>query len=219
MFKNYLKIAWRNLIRNKVYSTINISGLAIGLAVCMLIVLYVGHEYSYDRFHNKADRIFQVESEIKMGNDPIIMPYMGYSDAAASKQNIPAVEDFVCFNQNFEKVIVQNPGSPSLKFAENKFLLADGNFFNFFSFQLVRGDKDQVLQNPFSVVISEKAAEKYFGNQNPVGKTIRYNNEHDFVVTGIAENPPSNSSIDYDFVASISSMASMEEKKDFLTLM
>jgi putative ABC transport system permease protein len=216
MFKNYIKIAWRNLIRNKVYSTINIMGLAIGLAVCMLIVLYVGHEFSYDKFHDKADRLYQVQSEIKMGNDPIYMPYMGYSDAAASKEKIPSVEDFMRYRQTRENVIVQNPESPSLKFAEGKFLMADSNFFNFFSFPLVHGDKDQVLLAPFSVVLSKKAAEKYFGKQNPIGKTIRYNNEYDFTVTGIAENVPSNSSIDYDFVASLSSMATMDGKKEFL---
>ncbi len=216
MFKNYIKIAWRNLIRDKVYSSINISGLGIGLAVCMLIALYVGHEYSYDKFHDKADRIYQVQSEIKMGNDPIMMPYMGYSDAVLSKENIPTVVDFLCFKSNYENVIVQNPESPSLKFAEIKFLLADSNFFNFFSFPLVQGDKNQVLLNPFSLVISENMAKKYFGKQNPIGKIIRYNNKYDFTITGIAKNAPSNSSIDYNFVASISSMPAMEEHRNLL---
>jgi len=216
MFKNYIKIAWRNLIRDKVYATINITGLAIGIAVCMLIALYVGHEYSYDTFHDKADRIYQVESEIKMGNDPISMPYMGYADAEASKENIPSVEDFLRFKSKFENVLVQNPESSALKFAESKFLLADHNFFNFFSFPLRQGDKDQVLLNPFSVVISETMAEKYFGAQNPIGKTMRYNNEYDFTVTGVAENVPSNSSVDYNFVASLSSMQGMKGRQELL---
>lgn len=216
MLKNYLKIAWRNLIRNKVYSTINISGLAIGLAVCMLIVVYLGHEYNYDKFHDNSDRIYQVESEIKMGDTRIYMPYMGYSQAVASKQNIASVEDVLCYKKDSEKVIIHNPESPALKFAESKFLIAGPNFFSFFSFNLIQGDKDQVLLNPFTVVISRTVAEKYFGQQNPIGKKIRYNNKYDFTVTGIAENAPSFSSIDYDFVASLSSMASMAEKKNLL---
>ena len=211
MFKNYLKISWRNLIQNKVYSFINITGLAIGLAVCMLIVLYVGHEYSYDRFHKNAERIFSVKSKIKLGNDSLYLTQLPYTTPVELQQTEPSVEAFLRVRQERE-AIIQNNQEPSLKFAENKFFFADANFFTFFSFKLQRGNKDQVLQNPFSVVISQNIAKKYFGEKDPVGKTIRYNNIYDFIVTGVAGKIPSNSSIEFDFITSISSLYSIAAK-------
>ena len=214
MFKNYLKIAWRNLFRNKIYSLINISGLGLGLTVCMLILLYVGHEYSYDSFHENADRTYLVETEIKFGDNQILMPYMGYGDATLAKESLPAIEDLTCFKSETESVIIQNPKSPLLKFTEKEFIFADTNFFDFFSFELVQGDKNQVLNSPFSIVISEEVAEKYFGHQDPIGEILKYNNDNDFIVTGVIENVPSNSSIKFDFVASVASLNSIESEKD-----
>ena len=211
MFKNYLKISWRSLIQNKVYSFINITGLAIGLAACMLIVLYVGHEYSYDRFHKNAERIFSVKSKIKLGNDSLYLTQLPYTTPVELQQTEPSVEAFLRVRQERE-AIIQNNQEPSLKFAENKFFFADANFFTFFSFKLQRGNKDQVLQNPFSVVISQNIAKKYFGEKDPVGKTIRYNNIYDFIVTGVAGKIPSNSSIEFDFITSISSLYSIAAK-------
>ncbi len=216
MFKNYFKIAWRNLLRNKLYSAINIAGLGSGLAVCMLIVLYVGHESQYDRFHSKADRIFLTETKIKAGNDSLYMTTMGFSTAPSVKLNDPAVESFLRIKKADRNTVIQNAQSPSIKFAEDKFLFADSNFFTFFSFKLLRGNKEQVLQNPFSVVISQNAAEKYFGKQDPVGKTIRYDNAYDFTITGVAEKTPSNSSIGYDFVGSLSSMLSIPGERNHI---
>ncbi len=216
MIKNYLKIACRNLVRNKVYSSINIVGLSLGLAACMLIVLYIGHEYSYDKFHKNADNIYLGETEITFGKDPIYLSYMPYSLGPEGKQEIPSIEDYLRYKESFESVTIQNPESPSLKFSEDNFLFADSNFFDFFTFPLVQGNHNLALKNPFSVVISQNTADKYFGGQNPIGKTFLYNDQYLFTVTGIAQNAPSNSSIDFDFVASISSMASMEEYKESL---
>jgi putative ABC transport system permease protein len=213
MLINYIKMAWRNLLKNKVYSLINITGLSIGLAVCMLIVLYVGHESSFDRFHTNAEKIFWIQGKIKMGTDSVFIGSMSFPTGPLVKQQEPNVESFLRTKQQTENTIIQNPESPSLKFTENKFHFADSNFFNFFSFKLAAGDPDEVLLKPFSVVISEKAAKKYFGNENAVGKIIRYNNEHNFIVTGVSEKAPSNSSVDYDFIASISSLASIPEER------
>jgi putative ABC transport system permease protein len=94
MLKNYLKISWRNLIQNKVYSFINITGLAIGLAVCMLIILFLGHEYSYDKFHKNAGRIFSVKSKIKLGNDSLYLNQLPYSTPVELQQTEPSVEAF-----------------------------------------------------------------------------------------------------------------------------
>ena len=213
MLKNYLKISWRNLIQNKVYSFINITGLAIGLAVCMLIVLYLGHEYSYDKFHKNAERIFSVKSKLKLGNDSLYLNQLPYSTPVELQKTEPSVEAFLRVRQERE-AIIQNNQEPSLKFAENKFFFTDANFFTFFSFKLQQGNKEQVLQNPFSVVISQNIAKKYFRDEDPVGKTIRYNNTYDFVVTGVAGKIPSNSSIEFDFVASVSSLASIAAKEN-----
>ena len=212
MIKNYLKIAWRNLLRNKVYSFITITGLAIGLAVCIQIVLYIGHEYSYDGFHKNIDNLYRVETEIKFGNDPIFLPYMGYTDGAESAESIPAIEDFHRYLGE-SRTTVQSIEDPSLKFVEDKILFVDDNFFNFFSFELLKGDEDLVLRNPNSIVLTETTAKKYFGNQDPIGKTLRYDGENVFLITGVAKDVPSNSTVDFEFLASVSSLASMEGLK------
>src|SRR5688572_345650 len=213
MLKNYLKISWRNLVQNKVYSFINITGLAIGLAVCMLIILFLGHEYSYDKFHKNAERIFSVKSKIKLGNDSLYLNQLPYRTPLELQQTEPSVEAFLRVRQEREAIIQNNQG-PSLKFAESKFFFTDPNFFTFFSFKLQQGNKERVLQNPFSVVISQNTAKKYFGDEDPVGKTIRYNNTYDFIITGVAGKIPSNSSIEFDFVTSISSLTSMAAKEN-----
>lgn len=214
MFRNYIITAWRSLGRNKVYSSINIIGLSIGLAVCMMIMLYVDHESSYDTFHKNANRICSVYGKVKMGSDSIFMPYMSYVTAPLVKENDPVVESFVRLDKiSNPYAIVQNIENPSLKFSEKNFLFADSNFFNFFSFELLIGNKERLFQNPFSIVISENAAKKYFGKQNPIGKVLRYNNEYNFTVTGVAAKVPSNSSLDFDFVASLSSLLSTDEGK------
>ena len=216
MLKNYLKIAWRSLTTSKTYSIINVIGLAIGLSACMLIMLYAGHEWSYDQFHKNANRIFWTQAKLKLGIDSVYLPHLNYSTGSTLKNNNPSVESFLRVKQPDRDVVVQNIQSPSLKFIENKFLFADSNFFSFFSFRLLTGNKAQVLQHPFSVVLSQKTATKYFGKENPVGKTIRYNNAYDFVVSGVAEETPSNSSIAYDFIAPISSLLTMSGQRDLL---
>ncbi|MEJ7679040.1 MAG: ABC transporter permease [Segetibacter sp.] len=147
MLKNYLKLAFRNLVRNKIYSSINIGGLAIGLAVCMLIILYVGHEYSYDRFHKNADRICWIQGKIKMGNDSVNIPFMSYAAAPAVKETEPLVESFVRFKTDDKNTVIQNPQSPSLKFTEDKFVFADSNFFSFFPFHCNRVISDRHYNN------------------------------------------------------------------------
>ncbi len=214
MIRNYLKIAWRNLTQNKLYAAINITGLGIGLAVCMLIMLYVGHESSYDRFHHDARKIFWIQGKIKMGSDSIFIGSMSYATAPLVKQDEPAVESFLRYKQQGGNTVISNPEIPDRKVTEDKFLFADSNFFSFFSFSLISGNEQQALKSPFNVVLSDKAARKYFGDENPVGKIIRYNNEYDFRVTGIAAQAPSNSSIEYDFIASLSSLQSIKEEKE-----
>ena len=145
MLKNYLKIAWRSLTTSKTYSIINVIGLAIGLSACMLIMLYAGHEWSYDQFHKNANRIFWTQAKLKLGIDSVYLPHLNYSTGSTLKNNNPSVESFLRVKQPDRDVVVQNIQSPSLKFIENKFLFADSNFFSFFSFRLLTGNKAQVL--------------------------------------------------------------------------
>ena len=213
MLRNYVILAWRNITNNKVYASINIIGLAIGLAVCMMIMLYVGHEYSYDQFHRNADRIYWVQGKLKMGGDSVFMPMVSYATGQEAKRNGAFIASYVRFRQPFRAPTVETKDNTGQKFQEKEFFFADSNFFSFFSFPLLRGSAEQVLQNPNSLVISEAAAEKYFGRQDPVGKQLRFNDELDFTITGIAKNAPSNSSLSFDFVAPLNAMRSMPDSK------
>ena len=219
MIKNYIKIAWRNLIRQRLYSLINISGLAVGLAVCMLIMLYVAHEHSYDRFHKNADRIFKPYGQMKINGNTFGIDQMSYASGPIIKQSLPVVEDYMRTVHYFSSVVlVSNPSFPERKFAEDKSLFADSGFFNFFSFKLLSGQPSQVLSKPFSVVISEDMAKKYFGDENPVGKTliIKTDSAYTYQVTGVAANCPSNSSIVYSFVASNSGFVTTKGASEYL---
>jgi len=212
MIKNYLKIAWRNLVRQRLYSIINITGLAVGLAVCMLIMLYVAHEHSYDRFHKKGDRIYTLHASIKIGGQALSMAYMSYGTGPLVKQNQPKVEDYMRTMEYGGQPIINNPATPDAKFADNKLLFADAGFFNFFSFKLVSGSVSDALNKPFSVVLTKDMAKKYFGDKDPIGKTltIKTDSAYTYQVTGIAERAPSNSSINFNFIASASSLPSMK---------
>jgi len=218
MIKNYLKIAWRNLIRQKLFSLINISGLAIGLAVCMLIMLYVAHEHSYDRFQKNADRIFIPVAQLKMNGSIMNLDFMSYAAGPLISQGQPTVENYMRTLGYFKPVIASNPSTPDRKFSEKKLVFADPNFFKFFSFKLLSGDVSNVLTKPFSVVISQDMAKKYFGKESPIGKliTLKTDSAYTYQVTGVAENCPSNSSVEYNFVASGSSFLTMKEAKDYL---
>jgi len=217
MLKNYIKIALRNLIKQKLYSLINISGLAVGLAVCMMIMMYVSHEMSYDRFHKNSDRIFGLRGQIKMGGNTMNMAYMSYATAPIIKQRRPEVESYMRMLKYYKPFVVSNPATPDKRFSEEKMLFADANFFNFYSFKLLSGNSANVLTNPFTVVISKDMAQKYFGTQDPVGKniTIKTDSAYNYLVTGVAENTPSNSSISYNFVTSGTSLAAMKEAKNY----
>jgi len=216
MIKNYIKIAWRNLVRQKLYSIINISGLAVGLAVCMLIMLYVAHEHSYDRFHKKGDRIYTLHANIKIGGQALSMAYMSYGTGPLVKQNQPKVEDYMRTMDYSSQPIVNNPSTPDIKFADNKLLFADAGFFNFFSFKLASGSPSDALSKPFSVVLTKETAKKYFGDHDPIGKTLTIKTDSTFTyqVTGIVENAPSNSSIKFNFIASASSLLSMKDGRN-----
>lgn len=212
MFWNFFKITCRNFLKNRLYSSINIIGLSLGLSCAMLITLYTVHESNFDTFNSEADKIFQVRGKIKPANETIIVPSVSYITAPYTVKNNFGVKSFLRLYNPQQKIILSSSLNKDFKFTESGFLFSDSNFFNFFSFTLLKGDRNKVLQNPFSVVITPGAAKRYFGNSNPIGQTIRYNNQYDFIVTGVMNKAPSNSSIQFDFLASLSSLDIIEKE-------
>jgi putative ABC transport system permease protein len=217
MLKNHIKIAFRSLSRNKGFSFINITGLAVGLAVCIMIMLYVTHEMSYDNFHKNGKRIYNLRASIKTGGNIMNMASLSYAAGPIVQQNNPVVESYMRTLVYFRPTVVSNPKSPENKFSESKLLFADAGFFDFYSFKLLAGQASEALKAPFSVVISRDIAKKYFGNANPVGQTIiiKTDSAYTYHITGVAENAPSNSSIDFNFVASTKSLLAMKEASTY----
>ncbi len=193
MFKSYLKAAFRNLRQNKVFSLINIIGLSVGLACCMLILLYTMDEVSYDRFHEKKDRIYRVVADLT-GADGNVNKYSstGMMPGPAFKRQIPEIENFVRIK---DVNLTARSGTDAF---EQDALYVDDDFFSVFSFPMLQGDPATALRNINSVVLSEESAEKYFGRQNALGRflDLKINDSfRTFIVSGIAKKSPQNSSI------------------------
>ncbi|MCF0057939.1 ABC transporter permease [Dyadobacter sp. CY356] len=211
MFKNYLKIAARNIWKHKDYSFINIVGLAMGMAVSMLILMFVMHEYSYDKFHKNGDRIYGVLAKVKMDGHEMQFKNFNAKLGPFLKQSTPEIQDFVRVRESYQAVVIKNSENSSALFSEKYFMFADPSFFKVFSFKLREGNKSEILNRPYTMVISERAAKKYFGDTDPVGKTLLYEGKHVFEITGVAENPPSNSTFNFDFVASITTIPQLNQ--------
>ncbi len=225
MLRNYFTVALRHLGRNKVYSFLNVTGLASGIAVSLLILLFVQHELSYDSFHQQAGRIFQAGGEIEYGGQTVYMDGLTAPVARALQQAYPDVVDFVRTTSHYNHVLTSRPGQAGSRFYEDQWLFADSSFLSVFSFKLRSGDPRTALSQPNTVLLTPQLAEKYFGKENPVGKTLIFsrkpNGYHDstlvareipFTITGVIEPAPSNSSLQYHFVASFASLASIEKR-------
>jgi putative ABC transport system permease protein len=201
MLSNYLKIACRNLLRHRSFSVLNLTGLALGMASFWLILQYVRFEESYDRIH--ADRIYRVESLFSKGGsttDHWATSSNGY--ASAMKNHLPEVEDFTRISWRNSNRIVRYQ---NIKFRENHVCFADSNFFRFFSYPVISGDKRTFLNEPNTVVISETMAAKYFGRANPIGKQLDISTTGDIYkcqVTGVFADLPVNSGMQFDMLMS-----------------
>jgi putative ABC transport system permease protein len=202
MFKNYLKIALRNLHKFKGYSLINIAGLAIGMACCIFILLYIQHELSYDKFHAKANEIYRIALHGKIGDSPIDWATTTAQVGPLMIDEFPEVLDAVRFKYPDKNVFSYE----DKRFFEFAPLYVDNSFFNIFSFRLIKGDAKTALNAPFSLVMTQVIAEKYFGNEDPIGKIVTVNNSEKFQVTGIIEKPPSNSHFTFDILASFETL-------------
>jgi putative ABC transport system permease protein len=210
MLKNYLRIAFRNLFKNKVYSFINIIGLAIGLAISLFIIIYVFHETAYDTFHSQSKHIYriaQTTSSTDREEEQATTPFML---GPVVQQEFPnRVEHAVRFYDLQEENHTFLNREDNISFREYNFYFVDSTFFNVFSAKLIQGNPDQVLKNPLSLVITENLAEKYFGNENPIGQNLSYRGINDMVVTGVMKNWPRQSHMKIDLIASFSSLNSI----------
>ena len=197
MFSNYLKIAWRNLRKQRGLSFINIFGLAVGLACCLLITLYVLDELSYDRYNAKANRIYRIHSDVKFGGNDMQMAVSPDPVGPTLKQDYPQVEQFVRLHERGTWLVKRAGSTNSLR--EQNITFADSTLFDVFTLPLVAGDSRTALASPNTVVISESAAKRHFGNQDPMGQTLTFNNDQNFKVTGVIRDMPANSHFRSDF--------------------
>lgn len=205
MLKNYLKIAFRNNLRNKVYSFISIAGLAVGMAACIVILLYVHYEFSFDKFNKDYRRIYRVAQDLKWSGKKMETAITPAKLGPALKESFPEVRNYErIYDLNLQRVVVRYRSKAHYT---RDFIFADTGFFSFFGYHLVEGSTSQALSAPFSVVITQSMARKYFGQEDPIGKRVQlaiWNQAFDFTITGVAEDAPSNSSLQYQFVASFS---------------
>jgi len=201
MFKNFLKSAYRNFVKKKVFSLLNVLGLSIGM-VCFLIILqYVVFETSYESFVPRADRIFRVQLNQYKDNQVMFKSAENYPGAGpALTRELPEVLNYARLynlgSKNNVVITYRNPPREPVEFKHRRFLYADSTFLPMFGYKLVKGDPETALDEPFSIVISEEYAQKYFGDADPIGKMLHMQDD-DFndelcKVTGVVENQPSN---------------------------
>jgi ABC-type antimicrobial peptide transport system permease subunit len=197
MLVNYLKIALRNFTRNKAYTFINILGLAIGMAVCIMLLLWVQYELSYDKFHENKGQIYNlIQKGIWNDGETYGNRTIPYRLAPLMHEIYPEVKNHVRL-RSYQSMMMQIDDKT---FYENNVLLTEPALFEMFSFELVKGDLETAFKDINNLILTEKSARKYFGNEDPMGKVIRYNNQVDFTVAGIAANPPVNSSIYFNMI-------------------
>jgi putative ABC transport system permease protein len=202
MFKNYVKVALRNLWKNKVFSVINIVGLAIGLCCFLLIAVYVLDELSYDRFYRNADRIYRINSDIRFGGNNLHLPVTSDMMGATLKKDYPEIEEYTrIYNNNGNKLIKK--GNEYI--SEFNVAHADSTFFTVFSLPAIEGDLKTALNEPNTVVRSGSAAKKYFGTTKAVGRSIETNDDSSTVykVTAVIRDIPQNSHFRFDFLFSM----------------
>ena len=226
MFKNYFKIAWRNLIKNKSLSIINITGLSVSIAFCLVLFFYIRYEQSYDSFQTKKDHLFRLEMSNTFPssdtakksffsfltknddiNNQLVFPVI----VAANMQNeFPEIRSITRLKDNGDILVKINNET----YKENHFLYSDSNFFSNFSFHLIKGNPRTVLNSNNDVVISASLAKKYFGTGEAIGKTIELDQDTTmlYTVSGVAEDAPQNSSIQYNLIVPITSDPGYQEQ-------
>lgn len=208
MLKNYIKTAIRNLLKRKGYSLINIVGLAIGMASCLLILMFVKDELSYDAFNEKANRIYRVAASFFYGGRNFDIAVAPAPMAQVLIDEYPEVENAVRFRQRGRYIFRYGDNT----FRERRVSYVDPSFFQIFSIPLLKGDPNTALNDPNSLILSQNTAQKYFGDEDPVGKILRLNDQTDYIVTGVFEEIPGNSHFHFDVFISMTSLAESKSK-------
>ncbi|NCI50574.1 FtsX-like permease family protein [Sediminibacterium roseum] len=195
MIRNYLKIALRNLLKNKGFSFINVIGLSVGMASAILILLWIKHEIDYDQFHEKKDRIFEAWNKDTFSGELHCWNTTPKIFARTVERDFPEIEQAT--RVSWPRQYLFSIGEKRLTVQGN---FVDSNFLNMFSFPLLKGDPDLVLKDMFNIVLTEKCAKNLFGNEEPMGKTIRINDKDNFTVTGILKDLPNNTRFKFDYI-------------------
>jgi putative ABC transport system permease protein len=213
MFQNILKIAVRILLRNKVYSIINLLGLTIGIACSLLILILVWEQLTYDRFHENAKKIFLLQQTMNLGTGDFTTDGSGGACAQALKDGFPEIINTTRVINTGELLLSYYPSERNnndtnsinaKKFIEDNGIITDSSFFEVFSFPLIHGDPISALKEPYSIVLTKEMAHKYFGTDDPMNKIIRIDQKYDFTITGIVDDYPDNSTIKFDFLVPFS---------------
>ena len=220
MLLSYLKLALRSLFRYKMHSSISVLGLAIGFACFIIVFVFIAHEMNYDAFHENAERLHRVRKDTIEKRTGIRYSYasIGHSIAPLLKSDFPEIEDIVRVCRGYYGEPVMSVHYQNKHFLEDQVYFADPTFFDFFSFPLKEGDAQTALETPYSIVLTEQTASKYFGNDNPVGKTLHIgigqNITYEYLVTGVVQDLPSNTHFKFDFVASIKVFKLLRDRND-----
>ncbi len=210
MFKSYFKVAWRTLRKNKLYSFINLAGLTVGITSCILIGLYVFNELSYDNLNKNEERIVRVTMEYSQGGTVNKTAVTGTKTGPQFKRTFPAVEAFAR-TIKVKKIV----GYSNKVFNENNVLYADSAFLQIFSFKLLQGNANTALTSPNNIVITKSIAKKYFGNENPIGKTLRVADTKDFIISGVADEVPANSQVQFDFIIPFGNLGAAKKDEEW----
>jgi putative ABC transport system permease protein len=213
MFRNYLTIARRHLTRHKAYTFINIAGLAGGMACCFLILLFVRHELSYDTFHEKADRMYRIKYDINLGGNELQVVRTPPPVAPVLPGFFPEMEKVARLYLRNASVRAIRPGQPDAEqFEEANFAFADSTILDIFSFSFLAGNPQRALDAPFSVIITDEMARKYFGTEAALGQTLQLDGRHPLNVSGVIRKYPDNSHIRFNLLANYETMFATENE-------
>ncbi|MGF1671902.1 MAG: ABC transporter permease [Balneolaceae bacterium] len=210
MFRNYIKIAVRNLWKHKEYTFINIAGLAVGIAVCFTIFLWIQDEIKHDRFHENSDRIYRALWDAKVGDNEWVIPVVPVPVGTILKQDFPEVEKVT--NLVINNTWIIRSGDEYIR--QKDVIFADPEIFNVFTFRFLSGSPENALSEPNSVVLNHEIALRYFGDQDPVGQTLELNNNTILTVTGVVEKWPDQSHFNFSIIGPISDVAWLENRRD-----
>jgi putative ABC transport system permease protein len=205
MIKNYLLIALKNIRKQKLFSLINILGLTIGITCCLMLFLFILNEFSFDKFHKNGKNIYRIMRTGDMNGAVREIPWVSPADATALLNDYPdAIKQAVRVVPDNDLITYKN-----ISYNEKHIYLTDSNFFQFFVFALIKGNAASVLKEPNSIVLTKTSAKKYFGNEDPVGKIVQFNKKRQLKVTGVCEDVPVNSHLQFDMIVSLSTLRSV----------